>query len=400
MASETMELECPSCKLMLEIDIAFAGGVCRCSSCGTLMTVPRDPKLERAESLRRPDRPGDPSGAPGQTPAGRPDAPTRPDAPAGSQTPAADSMPPVDSTAASSPRPSAPAGQPSAARAQAEAVDEGVYVTESGKQVRITSETRIPTAVKRKALKAGIVGGFVIVMVGMVTLVIIGIAFMLSSDSPEIRTAKEVAADVQMARGNYDPDVNPFLLQKANVLGLNLTSSVIVVLDTSNDSKRWLSMAADALIAGLVERDGKAVETGSMVQVIFARDGGPVLAPPTLAKLDDTSRPVLKEALFNTRPIGQATFTPALTMAVAAAPAQIILITAQDMDEVRLKAITDPLAKAASTMQFDVIYLGQQSGKLDAAVQSHKGTMVKLPVLSLSGWFQNWQDRQLIEPAP
>lgn len=36
-----IRLSCAQCGHMLEIDAAFAGGVCRCQSCGTIQTVPR-----------------------------------------------------------------------------------------------------------------------------------------------------------------------------------------------------------------------------------------------------------------------------------------------------------------------------------------------------------------------
>ena len=35
-----ISLTCKSCKKSLEIDDAFAGGVCRCQHCGTIQTVP------------------------------------------------------------------------------------------------------------------------------------------------------------------------------------------------------------------------------------------------------------------------------------------------------------------------------------------------------------------------
>ena len=35
-----IRLECTNCKQTLEIDDAFAGGVCRCQYCGTIQTVP------------------------------------------------------------------------------------------------------------------------------------------------------------------------------------------------------------------------------------------------------------------------------------------------------------------------------------------------------------------------
>jgi hypothetical protein len=47
-----ISLPCTSCKKVLEIDDAFAGGVCRCQFCGTIQTVPA--------SLKRGARPGGP----------------------------------------------------------------------------------------------------------------------------------------------------------------------------------------------------------------------------------------------------------------------------------------------------------------------------------------------------
>lgn len=37
-----IDLECPNCHESLELDAGFAGGVCRCANCGTLMTVPEN----------------------------------------------------------------------------------------------------------------------------------------------------------------------------------------------------------------------------------------------------------------------------------------------------------------------------------------------------------------------
>ena len=50
-----ISLACTSCKKVLEIDDAFAGGVCRCQHCGTIQTVPA--------SLKRANRPGAPQPA-------------------------------------------------------------------------------------------------------------------------------------------------------------------------------------------------------------------------------------------------------------------------------------------------------------------------------------------------
>ena len=68
-----ISLTCTNCKKVLQIDDAFAGGVCRCQFCGTIQTVPA--KLKPAA------RPSAPAAAKPKTPA--PSAATQP-APPGS----------------------------------------------------------------------------------------------------------------------------------------------------------------------------------------------------------------------------------------------------------------------------------------------------------------------------
>jgi hypothetical protein len=48
-----ISLTCTSCKKVLQIDDAFAGGVCRCQYCGTIQTVPA--------SLKQASRAGTPA---------------------------------------------------------------------------------------------------------------------------------------------------------------------------------------------------------------------------------------------------------------------------------------------------------------------------------------------------
>lgn len=52
-----LHITCPSCDTGLEVDPGFRGGVCRCSQCGTLLTVPDEKGPQIVESLGRPDVP-------------------------------------------------------------------------------------------------------------------------------------------------------------------------------------------------------------------------------------------------------------------------------------------------------------------------------------------------------
>jgi hypothetical protein len=65
-----ISLTCTNCRTVLEIDDAFAGGVCRCQHCGTIQTVP--------SHLKRPQRAAAPGQAPGTAvvPASNGDGPT------------------------------------------------------------------------------------------------------------------------------------------------------------------------------------------------------------------------------------------------------------------------------------------------------------------------------------
>jgi hypothetical protein len=45
-----IQLNCTKCKSLLQIDDAFAGGVCRCRHCGTIQTVPKRLKNSNGES--------------------------------------------------------------------------------------------------------------------------------------------------------------------------------------------------------------------------------------------------------------------------------------------------------------------------------------------------------------
>src|SRR4051812_21913628 len=63
-------VNCSQCKARLEMDDAFAGGVCRCHYCGTIQAVPANARRLQAA----PAVPAGGNGAPRQPPAGGLDA--------------------------------------------------------------------------------------------------------------------------------------------------------------------------------------------------------------------------------------------------------------------------------------------------------------------------------------
>lgn len=109
-----ISLTCTSCQRSLEIDDAFAGGVCRCQFCGTIQTVPAN--------LKKGGRPATPVGGGG---AGAPQkalyqrkTPRKPaDAPMTGAAATADAPPAGDATAVAQPASSGDSPAPRGARA-------------------------------------------------------------------------------------------------------------------------------------------------------------------------------------------------------------------------------------------------------------------------------------------
>ncbi len=190
----TIDLECPGCDTLLELDRGFAGGVCRCSHCGTLMTVPEE-GAAHAERLERPAAPGDER-------IDRPDAPTRD---AGPQT----------------------------------------FRTASGRTVTVEHLDRVPMApTKRHVVRAATAVGFFAVVLGVLGLCAFAAYTML------IGPAEETHTPAYVETFTHDPDANPFEIEAPNLFGLPLAERVAVVLDVTE-----LDPASrDAVVAFL--RDG------------------------------------------------------------------------------------------------------------------------------------------------
>ena len=206
-----IQLTCPNCQTELEIDDGFAGGICRCFDCGTLMTVPAD-KTDRAEKLTRADRPD----APGEV-------------------------------------------------AAPHAADEGgrtTLVTETGKRVELSEDQIRKAAVARKArvgVRVGVVVAFLVIFGGLAVLV--GVLAMnlieASRPDPGDPSAADIAhgdtkppVDIATQFG-YDPAVNPYQLDQPNIFQLPIdadTPEPIAILINGNSD--W-----SAFIIATVERN-------------------------------------------------------------------------------------------------------------------------------------------------
>jgi len=185
-----IELTCPKCKSPLEIDDGFRGGVCRCFSCGTLMTVPDEPAAGRAESLTE-------------------------SAPIQMQGPAA--------------------------------VERGrTFTTRSGKTVQLSSKqtsmapvARRPRKSVRVAVTAAVLAVAVLLMAGVGVL-----AYVLFRPPPAAEQA-DAYADL------FDIEQNPFTWTEPNFMGLPAGKANVMLIDSSAAMRHHLDIVKAAVLASL-----------------------------------------------------------------------------------------------------------------------------------------------------
>ena len=369
--TDTIALECPSCSEELEIDIGFAGGVCRCSNCGTLMTVPADPQAQRAESVTRPERPDAPPGAQPQAPAQAPttDTPARPEAP--TQPPPTDQLlqSPINAAAdqlAAAQRDNADCD--ALAAAARPAID--TYVTATGRTIQVSAAVEIPVATKRRVVvQASVVLVFVIICAALAA--VVGGAAML------VTTGDEDAAPPPPELG-YAPDVNPFTLRQPNVLGVPLTGNAAIVLDTSRQTQRWLALATDAIVAGITHATAR-----DQCVIVVAGDAVTTI-PPEPAPLDNQTRKQIATALANLYSEGAPDLLAALQLATTVKPKQIVLLAGQPLDN-DVDALRD-LMDANKAVRFDVILIAQDPPALRQYIIKRGGAYVILTRWQINQW--------------
>lgn len=280
---QTLDLECPSCGEMLELDAGFAGGVCRCSSCGTLMTVPAD--AGQAETLSRPS----PSGG-------------------------SASLPEL-------PRPSRTRnkkGKASKGGAISATIEAGEYRTASGKVIRLDDAVKVPMAEsKRKKVQALTAIVFFSVIAGVVVLAVIAIIMMVGGP--------DKAGLGGLGGGDgppvFDATANPYTLPFANVAGLPVDEEVAIVFGATEDSGEWMIAIADMIRAGL-DKEESSTRVGFYAAIKGSTTSYGV-GPEALDRLDAKKSTEWIIDLPNEDPIDLA---DALSTAMSNKPTTLILV--------------------------------------------------------------------------
>ncbi len=330
-----LELECPSCGAVLELDSGFAGGVCRCSNCSTLMTVPALPKPSGGRPAR-PDAPG-----------GRPQTPT-------------------------SSRPATPM------KAQVIPKDAESVTTADGRTVRLR-DTDIPTARgKRAGVRVATALVFFAVIAAVLAICLFAV-YMLVTGPTGPAPSQAVVQEF-----GYDPDINPYLLEKPNVVGLPLGRKTVILVDASASSREWLGPVQDMLAKGLTR--GPA---GS-VQLIYATESKPRLYPEQMTPTAELSASGLDTFQQQITARGEAPLQPSLAESAKAAPDTLILITGHDLRRNDVEAVTQTLDQIPDA-RFDAVLIGADAFDLEDLAAARDGHYLSLGVEQIARWYRDAQ---------
>ncbi len=358
---DVIELECPHCGDALELDAAFAGGVCRCSTCGTLMTVPADPSRDRAETLTRSERP--------DSPGGRPDVPggpvTRPETPVAVEDSSADDLAAL-ATADAAPPP-----------VQAPPADD-VYITASGKSLKLAAAV-VPTARKRKkVIRATVIAIFIACTLGLFA-VIIAVAMILlgGDDKPKYIENPDIVG--------VDPSVNPIKADKPNLLSIDIGNEAAIVIDGTSFARQWYPQMSEIIVHAVSRSATTDYQIIPWTDLNPRAFGGPKPAKIGADKLDS-----LKSFLQGFSNVGAGSPAPFVQLALDERADQIMLITGRVLEEDEVTALREAIAKRVDT-RFDAIVIGDHDEALRKLADDNKGRYVSVKVEQLRKWHDEWK---------
>ncbi|MEM6458856.1 MAG: hypothetical protein AAF710_05635 [Planctomycetota bacterium] len=386
-----LKLVCPSCSFKLEIDAGFAGGVCRCTSCGAVLSVPRDPQRDAPTMIRKPSSSSSGSG--------------RPANPSGSSSAASASS---AGTSAGSRAGSRAGGS----RAGTAAAVIPQFTTEGGGAEPALGHLAAPPPrpKARPALVGLAVAGWATFAVEWVVVIVIVLgrgtsapvveaapATAYNNNVPAARaatptptprtetattttparpeTARPAASIPPPAATPTDPN-NIFTMRRPNVLGLPLENGHTAVLfDAIERSAPWFDDGKAALKAGLA-RSGNSQARVSLVATRNKqiRTLGDSPLTPAPARLGDLTR-----FLDPLTPAGSGGLGDALDAAVATGADRVVFVTSRsDHWGGYLNTLKGKLSPDGRTVRLDVVQIGDVSNELRGFVEQQPGGRYRL----------------------
>ncbi len=360
----TIELQCPTCQEMLVLDAGFAGGVCRCSGCGTLMTVPAAAG-GTSERLSRPATPGGRPEAPGMAA-----SPSAPSSASSAKTPV--HAPRRDHETVQPPS----AVRPTVVTAHTNEAGKQTFVTASGRTLELDADAVIPTAAKKqrpvvRATTAIVAVGALLVLVVVTVLVFVWV----------IKEKTSVDPHTGQPRIGYDVADNPLVNADGRFLYWSLDEPTVIVLDAAGLNRPWLEEMKDVLVDAAAK-----MPEATPLQVVALTDLGVKTFPDKLRswKPGDTA----KLRAFLT-PIPAMRFpdpVAGLETVLKADPRRIILVTGQQLTDRQVDDIDLLLDKHPDT-RLSVALLGTHLPRLQTLVNKSGGKYVSMPQEDFLGWY-------------
>jgi hypothetical protein len=316
--SKMISLTCTSCKKVLEIDDAFAGGVCRCRHCGTIQTVP--------STLKRGARPG---------------APVTPVTPVAAKTlyqkkPGSPTSPTTAGSAAgtASPDASAQGGNPP--------------VTPT-----ITRAAAPTLARKPHKLRPAIVAGIAVVGAILAALVIY---FLWATF---IAPAPSATAPTTIPSGPHFGDI-----------ALD-GSSVIYLIDRADGTKPIFGDLKELTLKSIA-----SLGPDRQFQILFWSNGEESAYPgPDMVKATSANVTAARRALDAVYAFGQTNIQPSLQRAVEQKPAAIVIATANgwDLNDSFVTMVTQLAGDSHIQLHCLTIGAGQSSKPLETVAKQSGG---------------------------
>lgn len=288
-----IRLTCSACRTILDVDDAFAGGVCRCSHCGTIQTVPSIPSA-------------------GDQPAASPDP----------------NAPPQDPT-------HVPQGK-TLLRQQGRAVvgsglDElAQIVASSGLRSSRLRSAKPPIAdYARQDPRQDKTSRFLrITLLGVAALGLLLLASLFFSLRSSSVTGRAPVSAVQVA-----PQNNPNASTAATLLDpipLSTPKSIVFLVDRGGSSSEVFSYLKELCL-----RAAASLGPTRQFAVIFWTNGTPEISYPrsdTLAFAAPESLAAARKTLDDVTAFGQSDITKSLRSALALKPDAIVILTAKGFD--------------------------------------------------------------------
>ncbi len=370
-----IKLKCPHCDEVLLLDAGFAGGVCRCSGCGTIISVPQLAETVKRAKQSRPDAP------PTRPHKLRPGDPASTHAPSPGQMPRIPKVPPGSSNF-KMPRATEPQ-----TRAGATLLVEPNEIRQHKAAKRPAIE---PGAPPRRKGRLGVrlvvvivfVTGFGALMAGLLVAIRVG----MSGRTQSIEQAQAVA------KSRYDPQVNLYLVDAPNFMGILTEGRATLLVDASSASSPWLGLIKDAVASGTGFPYAHVI-----AQVVVATDHDPAAFPQNPEPLVDWNPNALDQFLGSIRAYRQANLPEALRRVLEGAPEHIVLVVGRSPAPEQAAEIRSIMDARRGT-RVDVLAVDTEAGALRDLAERHAGHYASISAALLRQWHE--ESRPEIDEAP